>query len=434
MKTVADVVRWRLCLGCGACASVCPERRLRLVDFPAEGIRPVLDVGDCGTCDLCLQVCPVVQTDFVPVRGLSGRVAGLGAAWGSVVEIWEGYASDPAIRFTGASGGALSALSAYCLEVLGMEGVLHTGQDSEDAVRNRTRLSRTRDELMAAAGSRYSPGSVCNGLGLIESAGGPCAMVGRPAEAAALRNAQRACPELDRNVAAIFSFFCAESPSTRGTTDLLKKLSVAPANLDNLRYRGEGWPGHFTALLKGERDPAVKIPYRESWAFLQAYRPWATRLWPDGTGELADIACGDPWYMAPDGENPGASLIVVRTERGREILHGAMERGYLELKTAEPWKLIKSQEGHIGKKGAVWGRLLIMRLFGLPVPQFHRGRLFECWRRLSVEEKARSTLGTMRRIISRRLYRPMALDLEMGVLVKPATLVGTERSEGRRQA
>lgn len=424
MKTIADVVRWRLCAGCGACASVCPERKVRLMDFYGEGIRPVLDVGDCGACDQCLRVCPMVETDFRRLRRPSDSVAGLGEEWGPVLEIWEGYASDPGIRFTGASGGALTALSAYCLEGLGMRGVLHTGPDPEDGVRNRTRLSRNQQELMAATGSRYSPASVCNGLHLIEAAGGPCAIVGRPVEAAALRNAQRTRQELDRKVGVVFSFFCAESPSTRATTDLLEKLGVDPAGLESLRYRGEGWPGHFAAVLKGESEPAVKIPYHESWAFLQAYRPWAAHMWPDGTGELADIACGDPWYMAPDGKNPGVSLVVVRTERGREILRGAMERGYLELRRAEPWKLIKSQEGLIGKKGEVWGRLLIMRLFGLPVPRFQGSCLFECWRRLSVEEKARSTLGTARRIISRRFYRPMTLDPETGVLVNRAMVAG----------
>jgi len=235
---------------------------------------------------------------------------------------------------------------------------------------------------------------------------------------------------LDRNVGAAFSFFCAESPSTGGTIDLLKKLGLDPAAAGSLRYRGEGWPGHFAAVLKGESEPTLKIPYHESWAFLQAYRPWAAHMWPDGTGELADIACGDPWYMAPDGENPGVSLVVVRTERGREMLRGAMEQGYLELKRAEPWKLIKSQEGHIGKKGAVWGRLLVMRLFGLPVPRFHSSRLFACWRRLSFEEKARSTLGTLRRIISRKLYHPLMLDPGSGVLVQPAMAAGPERKAG----
>jgi coenzyme F420 hydrogenase subunit beta len=91
------------------------------------------------------------------------------------------------------------------------------------------------------------------------------------------------------------------------------------------------------------------MSYRESWGFLQSYRPWSVQMWPDGTGELADISCGDPWYEEPDGRNPGFSLVVARTERGKQMVESAMRDGYLELKPAEPWKLTKSQQGLLDK-------------------------------------------------------------------------------------
>ena len=50
----------------------------------------------------------------------------LGKEWGPITGIWEGYATDPETRFRGASGGVLTALAAYALEVLGMHGVLHS--------------------------------------------------------------------------------------------------------------------------------------------------------------------------------------------------------------------------------------------------------------------------------------------------------------------
>ncbi len=410
VQRLEDITTWRLCLGCGACAAICPEKKVRLVDFLKDGIRPVFDdPGQCGDCSLCLDICPVVATDFSPYGGYKGDAIPLGHDWGRVLEIWEGHAADPEVRFKGSSGGALSALAAYCIEVLGMNGVLHTGQDPHDPVRNSTRLSRNRKELLAAVGSRYSPASVCNGLALIENAEGPCVFIGKPVEAAAVKKAEKLKPQLAGNVGAVFSFFCAETPSTMGTIDLLKKMGVDSRKVGSLSYRGNGWPGHFEPRQNGLSN-SPRMTYRESWAFLQAYRPWSAQIWPDGTGELADISCGDPWYSQPDGKNPGSSLVVVRTERGREIVNGAIEAGYLELRTAEPWKLVKSQEGLVRKKGAVWGRLAMMRLFGLPTPRFKGGGLFRCWLDLPLEEKLRSLFGTARRIISRRLYLPSTLD------------------------
>ena len=361
-------------------------------------------------CRACLDVCPAVQSDFSKSED----------DWGPSVELWEGHASDPEMRFKGSSGGVLTALGAYCVEVLGMSGVLHIGQDADDPIRNRTRLSRSRDELLSAAGSRYSPASVCNGLGLVEQAAAPCAVIGKPSEIAAVVNARKLRPRLDEQVGVTLSFFCAESPSTGGTTALLEKMGVAPTTVGDLRYRGHGWPGEFAPTRRGDASPCGKMSYQESWAFLQAHRPWSVQLWPDGSGELADISCGDPWYETPDGRNPGSSLVVARTARGREIVQGAMDAGYLTLKPAKLWKLDGSQSGLLRKKGAVWGRLLALRLFGLPTPEFHRLRLFNLWLKLPLNDKLRATLGTIRRIISRKLYKPLRLNRSNSVPVKPA--------------
>ena len=412
---------WRLCLGCGACFNGCDNSGGRaLVDFPDEGIRSIRTDHAGSSLVCCDDACPLVETDFQPIDPNPSAVTALLPQWGQILEIWEGHAANASIRFKGASGGVLTALCAYTIEKLGMKGVLHTGQDPEDPIKNRTRLSRTLEELKAAAGSRYSPASVCNGLHLVEEADGDCAFVGRPVEVAALRNLERSGSKRVRNVAAIFSFFCAEAPSSRGTLDLLEQMGVDPYQIEGLQYRGNGWPGEFAPFAKTAPKPLPRMTYRESWSFLQAYRPWTSHLWPDGTGELADISCGDPWYCKPDGENEGSSLVVVRTERGRRILRGAMETGYLKLKPAEPWKLIKSQEGLINKKGAIWGRLMVMRLFGLPTPKYRNANLFKCWMRLTLEEKLRSTLGTARRIITRKLYRPMTMDSNTAVPVKDA--------------
>lgn len=412
IKHLADVVNRRLCIGCGACAYYRPDD-IALKDFPAEGIRPVV-TGSAARANEALEVCPVVQTDFSAVTGgLSPARLGDDAFredWGQVLEVWEGHAADPDIRFKGSSGGALTALAAFCLEQSAMHGVLHTGRCADDPLRNQTRLSRTRPELMAAAGSRYSPASVCDGLALVEQAPAPCAVIGKPGEIAALANARKLRPHLDTKVGVTMSFFCAETPPTGGTVALLKKMDVTPESVTDLRYRGYGWPGHFAPTRRGDAEPCAKMTYAESWAFLQKFRPWSVHLWPDGSGELADISCGDPWYEQPDGVNPGSSLIVVRTERGRDIVRRAKETGYLTLTPAEPWKLARSQPGLAAKKAAVWGRLAAMRLFGLPVPRFTGAHLWPCWLRLPLKEKFKSTVGTARRLFTRKLYRRLRLD------------------------
>ncbi len=409
LKRVDDVVAARLCLGCGACAYSCPGR-IRLVDVEREGIRPAVESTDCGTCSACLDVCPAVETDIRYTAKREGIVEEAHSGFGPVLDIWEGYATDSEIRFKGSSGGALTALSLFCLEQEQAEGVLHIGQDPQDPLRNKTRLSRSRSELMECVGSRYAPASACDGLAEIEKAERPCVFVGQPSEVSALRKAEKLNPRLKQNVSLALSFFCAGSPSTQGTKDLLDKLGVDSGKLDKLRYRGYGWPGMLATQKKGVEDTEEHIPYKDTWRAIQRYRPYSTYLWPDGSGEEADISCGDPWHRDVKQDKLGYSLIITRTERGRQALKAAMAAGYIQATPSTVERLYQSQGYLVKKRGAAGGRIFAFKLMGRPTPKYKGFSLFSNWLKLPLAEKARSIIGTIQRVISRKLYKHLKFD------------------------
>ncbi len=406
IKNAQDVARWRLCVGCGACAFVCPQRNITLVDVVGEGIRPRLSADRCTQCGDCLAACPGINADHSSRAGVNGLLGELLQGWGPVLEVWEGHASDQSLRFNGSSGGAASALALHCLEHEGMHGVLHIAAEGRTPYTNKTVLSRSREEILSRAGSRYSPASPCDGLELIESAPGPCVFIGKPCDVAALRKVGRIRKRLEKNVGVALGIFCAGTPSTQGTLDLLRRLDVKPDDLEALRYRGQGWPGDFVALAKGSANSVKRLTYRESWGFIQKYRPYRCHLCPDGTGEFADISCGDPWYREILENEQGYSLVLVRTERGREILRRARDVGSVTLKRADPELLERSQRNLLLKRGAVLGRLVAMRMFGIPPPRLKGYHLLGNWLSLPMKEKASSVLGTARRIIQRKYYRP----------------------------
>lgn len=408
-STVRGIVDWRLCLGCGACAYVCPEGKIELVDVLPEGVRPLVADEQCGACRDCLDVCPAYKNDHRALLEQPRLIPDIKSAYGPVLEIWEGYASDPEIRLLGSSGGILTALGLFCLQREGMHGVLHIAGDPADPIRNSTRLSRTREELLAATGSRYAPASACDGLSAVENATAPCVFIGQPSEATALRKAEKLRPALGRKVGLVLSFFCAGTPSTRGTQELLRAENVALDEIAELRYRGRGWPGWFGVRKRSSPEFQPLQTYAQSWAFLQRFRPFSVNLTPDGSGEDADISCGDPWYRPLGPDEMGFSLVLVRTERGRAVLARAREAGYVELAPADVEKALNSQRNLIRKRGSVWGRLLALRLLRLPAPDLHGFSLLENWMKLSLLEKAQSTMGTVRRIVERKLYHPLRI-------------------------
>jgi coenzyme F420 hydrogenase subunit beta len=402
-----QVATRRLCLGCGTCAYICPEQKVKLVDIETDGIRPLVLGGDCGGCDICLNACPGIKTAILENESDGKTADSTQEKWGRVIELWEGYAADPEIRLKGSSGGLCTALSVFCLENGTAGGVLHIGSKPEKPWCNATVRSTSRDELISRTGSRYSPASPCDGLKQIEEAADRSVFIGKPCDVAGLRMAQALKPELSRKLALAIGFFCAGTPSTQGTLEFFRKHGVEPDKVADLRYRGMGWPGMATVRFKDDAAAAVRWSYQDSWGFVQQYRPFRCYLCPDLTAEFADISVGDPWYRDVGENEPGRSLILVRNETGREIVRQAVEMGYVTAEPADPEIIYRSQKNLLGKRQEIWGRLLAMKVLGIPRPRLEGFHLFDNWLDLPTKGKIRSVLGTARRIIRRNYFKPL---------------------------
>lgn len=408
--SLQQVVDGGLCTGCGACAYAQPDE-IRMTDVVDAGRRPVpvdptrdsLPDGEGAS------VCPGSELRVEASQLDEHTIPKLRAGWGPVRQLWEGASSDPDLRYGGSSGGAASALALYALERQGYAGVLHIAARHDVPYLNQTVISRSRKELLARTGSRYAPASPCDRLDAIETGDGPFVFIGKPCDVAATRKARQRRPSLDRNLGVTIAFFCAGTPSTRGTLEMLKRMGVAdPSTIRALRYRGNGWPGRATVVY-GDSDgneEAAELSYGESWGeILSKHVQWRCRLCADHTGEFADIAVGDPWYREIGAGEPGSSLILARTERGRAFIQGAIDDGYLTAEQANADVLPRSQHNLLKVRGAVWGRIWALRSIGAYAPCYHGISTFPFWlKTLSSREKVRSVVGTIRRCLTRRLH------------------------------
>ena len=402
--SIQEVVDSKLCSGCGACAYMQPAE-IQMVDVRDEGLRPLTRKGSASDTREALKACPGIELKHPNYTGDESMATDLLGAWGPILQMWEGSAADEQLRFAGSSGGAASAIAVYALEQLGYRLVLHVGSNPDAPYTNRTVVSKTREEVLGRTGSRYAPASPCELLNVIEDADGPCLFIGKPCDVAAAQKARRHRPNLDRNLALTVAFFCAGTPSTNGTLELLKTLGVSDVNeLGEVRYRGNGWPGDFVAKARDD-ETSYSCDYNRSWGgVLSKHVQWRCKLCLDHTGEFADIAVGDPWYRSIQEGEMGSSLIVARTRVGQRYLEAAIEGGALTASTVDFDLLPKSQPNLLRTRGEVWGRMLGARMVGARTPTYRGLPRFRFWlSEVSLPRKARSVVGSMRRCLRQKI-------------------------------
>lgn len=410
LKTIRDVAEYQLCSGCGACAFMDAER-IRMVDDFRHGRRPVVrdGSGDEAHDPLALKVCPGIDLEHTFERDDPRLIRELTEAWGPVQGVYEGHAVDDEVRFAGSSGGAATALALHGIENEGCHGVLHVAGRSDVPYLNETVMSTTRGELLARTGSRYAPASPCDGLDLILKAPGPCIFIGKPCDVAAVNRARRLRPDLDAKIALTIAFFCAGVPTTAGTLALLRSAGVEdPDRLISLRYRGNGWPGHWTARFTGDDgvEDERSLTYEKSWRFLSRYKQWRCKICPDHTGEFADIAVGDPWYRTPQEGEPGTSLLLVRTPRGQAFLDGALRSQVVAAQPSSPDHVVRSQPSRLQSRGLLWGHMIGLRLTATPRPRYQGFETRKYWlNSLSLRQKVSSVYGTVVRVLRHHLRR-----------------------------
>lgn len=321
--------------------------------------------------------------------------------WGPYLSMQSGYATDPDLRFAGASGGGLSGLAAWLLSSGEVDAVVQVKADPDRAVGNVATISRTRDDVRAAAGSRYAPAAPLSVLPDIPDDLNRLAFLGKPCDAAALRALAAEDPAIAARFPVILSFFCAGTPSLKGADAVLSALDTTPRDAQAFRYRGNGWPGMATVTRTD--GSTQSMTYHDSWGkILSKHVQHRCKICADGTGVAADIVCADAWESDDKGyplfeEAEGSSLIMARTPKGSALLARAEASGAITLDPFSVPTLTAIQPGQRNRRRALLARLTALRLIGKPTPRYTGLGLLAAARQAKPGFLVRNFLGTLRR-------------------------------------
>ena len=99
--------------------------------------------------------------------------------------------------------------------------------------------------------SRYAPDTVFNDIiQIFESTGETTiAFIGKTCDIVAIQNLLRVYPRYQGRVIYFLSIFCAGMPTYDATKKALSSFGKNEEPI-KLQYRGDGWPGYFTATYK----------------------------------------------------------------------------------------------------------------------------------------------------------------------------------------
>ena len=404
---LSAIVQSGLCMGCGLCEGLFGPEVVRLALNSADYFTPreLVPLSEAQRKQLA-RVCPGITLRH------QGDTSGHHPIWGPCLDVSICHAADPLTRYQGSSGGVISAI---CVELLSAglaDFVVQIGASGSNPLHNEVKVSRSRDEILAQAGSRYSPSAPLVRIDQLLNGPGRFVFVGKPCDVAALRQLGREDRRVAEKVVAMLSFMCAGVPSLRGTYDLLGKLGAEPGRVGSLRYRGEGWPG-FTRVVLDDGSEQL-MSYEEAWGtILNRCLLLRCKICLDGTGEFADIVGADAWQGRGDGypdfaEHEGRSLVLVRTETGRRLLDSCLEGGALvRAEGIAPGEIARMQPYQVHRRQGLLSRLCAMMLLASPVPDYDLGLLRRSAGQARLRLHLRSFLGMMRRELARKRQKPL---------------------------
>ncbi|MDO8941095.1 MAG: Coenzyme F420 hydrogenase/dehydrogenase, beta subunit C-terminal domain [Methylicorpusculum sp.] len=392
---LSNIVSNGFCLGCGACEGVLGHSKIHM-DLSQDGyLRPHnMSVLDSKDDYLINAICPGIRIENKVAEG------NIHPIWGPILKIRTGYAFDEEVRRFGSSGGVISALAIYLIETKKVDFVAQISVSTTNPLVNEVQQSRTRTDVLSAAGSRYAPAAPLTRLMEFLETGQRFAVIGKPCDIAAVRNLSKIDKRIQSQIPYLLSFMCAGVPSMTGTYEVLKAMDVDRSKLISFRYRGDGWPGNARAEID---DGSVKeMDYATSWGnILNQHLQFRCKICPDGTGELADIVCADAWYGKdgyPDfNEHEGRSLVITRTAIGEELVSQIIKRGAIVVNDLHVNEIDKMQPYQRKRKQMVLGRLfatILRRGYG---PRYKGMGLLKATLLADPVEWLRSAWGTFKR-------------------------------------
>jgi len=304
------VVQPELCCLCGNCISFCPK-------IGQKDLKPTLLEYD-PLCGLCYAYCP---RSFFDQSQYEEKLFGRSRTVDESLGIYKTAAAARATPVKGQvqDGGVVTALLVHALESGTIDCAVVTTRNSR--WQTGPRIATTPEEIIAAAGTKYTITSSVTGIQQAMDQGfTKIGFTGTPCQIQALRKVQLLDEPYEfgqEKIALLIGLFCMENFDYQKLMQGLVKetFGLDPGDVERFEIQ----KGMFRAISKGE---AKEVPIEKTDEYLwKGCGPCF-----DFTAELADVSVGSV------GSPQGWSTVLARTDRGVGVYDSALQSGVIEAK------------------------------------------------------------------------------------------------------
>jgi len=285
-----------------------------------------LGLGDCvhgvKGCTSCTRACPRFRA-WEPEADLHlfGRVREPDEMYGVFKDLLLCRASDDTVHKMGQDGGFVGAVLIWLLEEGYIEAALTSFLDDDGSWEARPGLARTKEQILASAGSRYTYSANTLALREAEAAGlTKLALVGMSCQSSALpimwaRKVGKSSKPFLFNI----GLLCSKTFDDAIFEELfLAKYGLRKEDMVKMNIKGV-----FQIWMKDGSYHEIDLKECHQWT------REGCKLCPDFSAEHADISTGGI------GEDNDWTLVVVRTDLGREVVQRMIEAGALVSRPAD---------------------------------------------------------------------------------------------------
>ncbi len=357
MNELRQVIEGGYCIGCGACHAA--TQGTVQIGMNREGLfQANADQADAlpqEALSNALQACPFSSlgpNEDAIAQAHFGRLGNPDSRLGHVGDAYIGHVTEGDFRSGGTSGGLISWILSELLRTGRIHAAIHVRSidHPEDGVLFRYGISRSGPEIQAHAKSRYYPVEMSHVLQTVRDTPGSYALVGLPCFIKAFRRLARFDPVLQERVKFCIGMVCGHLKSKAFADCFGWQVGIPPGQLEEADFRVKQ-PGRtasdYGVLLRGAGVDVTR-PVRQffgaNWGY-NFFRYPACDFCDDVFAETADMVVGDAWLADYEKDPLGNSIVVLRNQTLRELVHQARQENRLHLAPASPDLIAESQGG-----------------------------------------------------------------------------------------